>query len=67
VIFLTTDKHLVVSLRKPRSKWIHIWCSCAKRGRDKAGICKHQRELRSLASEKDQKRIILDPWKPRRD
>jgi hypothetical protein len=64
MILVTPDKHLLVSVQKPRSKWIHVFCTCPKKGRRKDGTCKHQRELRGLASEQDQKRILLDPWKP---
>ena len=45
MILITEDKHIVLLLRKgkSRSKYFTLWCSCRRRRKD--GTCKHQREI----------------------
>ena len=45
MILITEDKHIVLLLRKgkSRSKYFTLWCSCRRRRVD--GSCKHQRDI----------------------
>jgi hypothetical protein len=61
-VFITADRTIVMVLRKPRSRWLHVCCIGQKRHYRKDGSCKHTEAVIANVKPEFRSRVALKPF-----